>query len=163
MTNKNILWASTLFLLLIQSAVHAGIYKWVDENGQVHYGERPGNTASESITIRKNETTTPRSVKKVKADGEKQGDDKKQADGDGTENTDGKPAEPVAEAPLVPEKIPKKEKRALCNEAKSDIAAISSRGRMREINKKGEYIYLDDKQRQQRLDAARKKQNKFCH
>ncbi len=156
MTNKNILWASALFSLLIQTSVHAGVYKWVDENGQVHYGERPGNTASERVTIRKNETTTPRTVKKAKEDGEKP------ADGESTENADGKPAEPVAEAPLVPVEISKKEKRALCNEAKGNIAAISSRGRMREINKKGEYIYLDDKQRQKRLDAARKKQSKYC-
>lgn len=150
MTNKNILWASALFLLLMQASVHAEVYKWVDENGQVHYGERPGNTASERVTIRKNETTTPRTIKQTKAGGES------------TENADGKPGEPVAEAPLVPVEISKQEKRALCNEAKSDIAAISSRGRMREINKKGEYVYLDDKQRQNRLDAARKKQSKFC-
>lgn len=156
MTNKNILWASALLSLLMQTSVHAEIYKWVDESGQVHYGERPGNTASERVTIRKNETTTARTVKKTKEDGEKK------ADGESTENADGKPAEPVAEAPLVPVEIPKKEKRALCNEAKSDIAAISSRGRMREINKKGEYVYLDDKQRLQRLDAARKKQGKYC-
>ena len=77
-------------------------------------------------------------------------------------NTDGKPAEPVAEAPLVPVEISKKEKRALCNEAKSDVAGISSRGRMREINKKGEYVYLDDKQRLKRLNAAKKKQRKYC-
>ena len=159
MKNKNILWASALLSLLVQTSVHAGIYKWVDENGQVHYGERPGNTTSERLTIRKNETTTPRTVKKAKEDSTKQGDDKTPAAG---ENTDGKPAEPVAEAPLVPVEISRKEKRALCNEAKSDIATISSRGRMREINKKGEYIYLDDKQRLKRLDAAKKKQRKYC-
>lgn len=153
MTNKNILWASALSSFLILSSVHAGVYKWVDENGQVHYGERPGNTASERVTIRKNETTTPRTVKKTKEDSEKQ------ADGENTENADGKPTEPVADVPV---EMSKKEKRVLCNKAKSDVAAISSRGRMREVNKKGEYIYLDDKQRQKRLDTAKKKQRKYC-
>ena len=56
----------------------------------------------------------------------------------------------------------KKEKRKLCNEAKSDLAAINSRGRMREINEKGEYVYLTEQQRQQRISAAKKKQREFC-
>lgn len=32
-----------LFIFLITSALtgHAGVYKWVDENGKVHYGDRP--------------------------------------------------------------------------------------------------------------------------
>jgi len=33
---------------------------------------------------------------------------------------------------------------------------------MREINEKGEYVYLDDSQRQKRIAAAKKKQAKFC-
>ena len=156
MTNKTTLWASALLFLLIQTPIHAGVYKWVDENGQVHYGERPGNPASERVKIRQNETTAPRTIKKTEADGEKT------AEGESAEKTDEKPAEPVVEAPLVPEKISKKEKRSLCNEAKGDIAAISSRGRMREINEKGEYSYLGEKQRQKRLAAARKKQSKYC-
>lgn len=160
MTNKIAPWASALLFLLIQTPVHAGVYKWVDGNGQVHYGERPGNPASERVKIRQNETTAPRVLKKAEKDGEKT------AEGENAENTSEdageKPAEPAAEAPWVPEKISKKEKRSLCNEAKGDIATISSRGRMREINKKGEYTYLGEKQRQKRLAAARKKQSKYC-
>ncbi len=136
--------------LLLQSTAIAGVYKWVDENGQVHYGAHPGNTSAERVTIRKNETTKPRAIKTDK--------DAKQAKGD-EKNTD--PATTEAKKPEEP-KIPKKEKRRLCKEAKSDIASISSRGRMREINKKGEYIYLSEKQRQKRLSTARKKQRKYC-
>lgn len=152
MTIKTFLHALTLILLsvIIQPAVHAGVYKWVDENGQVHYGEQPGNKAAEKVDIRNNETTTPRSVKKTGAeDGEKSESEK-------TEQADAKPAE--TEKPS----ISKKEKRRLCQEAKSDIAAITSRGRMREINEKGEYNYLPEEQRQQRLTAAKKKQAKYC-
>ena len=58
--------------------------------------------------------------------------------------------------------VPKKEKRKLCNEAKSDIASINSRGRMREISKDGEYAYLTEEQKQQRLSAAKKKQREYC-
>ncbi len=136
--------------LLLQTSAIAGVYKWVDENGQVHYGAHPGNTGAERVTIRQNETTKPRTIKTD--------EDGKQAEGDG-KNTD--PATAEAKKPEEPE-IPKKEKRRMCKEAKSDIASISSRGRMREINKKGEYVYLSEKQRQKRLSTARKKQRQYC-
>ncbi len=144
MRNKS-LFASIIAVslsLFALSPLHAGIYKWVDENGQVHYGEQPGNTGAEKVTIRQNETTKPRPIKK---------DDK-----EATDKQAEKPAEPE------PPKISKKEKRKLCNEAKSDLAEIASRGRLREINKKGEYIYLTDPQKQQRITAAKKKQREFC-
>ena len=137
------------FCLFIQSPLYAGVYKWVDENGQVHYGEQPGNTGAEKITIRQNEATKLRPIKKTEEDA---------AESD-PKNTD-KQTEEFGEWEEIPPS--KKEKRGLCNEAKSDLAAISSRGRMREINKKGEYVYLTEQQRQQRISAAQKKQREFC-
>jgi hypothetical protein len=134
--------------LLAHSTSFAGVYKWVDENGQVHYGEKPGNTGAEEVTIRQNETTTPRAIKKT--------DD----DEDSDETTGEAAAQKEPEWAEVP--VPKKEKRKLCNEAKNDLAAINSRGRMREINEKGEYVYLTEQQRQQRISAAKKKQKKYC-
>ena len=143
---------TALLCLLFQTSSFAGVYKWVDEKGQVHYGERPANADAERITIRQNETTKPRIIKKAEAE-----------DAEGKTSED-ESAETPATEPAKPEppKISKKEKRQRCNEAKSDIASISSRGRMREINKKGEYAYLSEQQRQQRLSAARKKQREFC-
>ena len=138
-----------LFCLFIQPPLYAGVYKWVDEAGQVHYGEHPGNTDAEKVTIRQNETTKPRPINKAEED---------TADSD-KKNTD-KQTEASGEWVEVPPS--KKEKRQLCNEATNDIASISGRGRMREINEKGEYIYLTEQQRQQRISAAQKKQRKFC-
>lgn len=136
--------------VLIQTTANAGVYKWVDENGRVHYGEQPGNTGAERVTIRKNETTAPRTVKSNEDSGQAEGKEQK---------TD--PATAEAKKPEEP-KIPKKEKRRMCKEATNDIASIISRGRMREINKKGEYTYLSEKQRQKRLSAAKKKQREYC-
>jgi len=129
------------FCLFIQPPLYAGVYKWVDENGQVHYGEHPGNTGAEKVTIRQNETTKPRPINK-------------------TEEDAGEQAEEAGEWVEVPPSA--KEKRKLCNEAKTDLAAINSRGRMREINEKGEYVYLTEQQRQQRISAAQKKQREYC-
>jgi hypothetical protein len=141
---RAIITASLCLFITLPS--HAGVYKWLDENGQVHYGEQPGNADAEKVKIRQNETTKPRSVKKPEDGSEKKSDAE-------TGQTTTEPEKPA---------ISKKEKHRLCNQAKSDYAAISSRGRMREINKKGEYIYLTEQQRQQRLAAAKKKQAEYC-
>ena len=155
MSNKilitSIITASLCFFL--QTPSYAGVYKWVDQDGQVHYSDQPINPDAEKVSIRKNDTTKPRAIKK----------DEKNAD----ENTEGgdkledKNNEAKAEKPEKPA-VSKKEKRRLCNEAKTDIASITSRGRTRELNAKGEYSYLSEKQRQQRLTAAKKKQREFC-
>jgi len=142
---------STSLILLSQTPASAGVYKWVDDDGQVHYGEQPGNTEAEQVTIRHNETTKPRNIKKD-SDETKEG----AAEGENTEQTEQQPVEPKEI------EISKKEKRKLCNEAKADVAAIKSRGRLREINAKGEYSYLSDEKKQQRLAAAMKKQKKNC-
>ncbi len=133
--------------IILQSSLHAGVYKWVDDNGQVHYGEHPGNTGAEKVTIRQNETTKPRTNKNTEDDGAK---------------SDKKDKEQQAEAPLVEVEPTKKEKRKYCNEAKQDLAAINSRGRVREINEKGEYTYLTEPERQKRISDAQKKQREFC-
>ena len=152
-TSHYIILKSAVLITILSSAisaspVNAKVYKWVDENGQVHYGEKPGNSQAEQVQIRTNETTAPRAIDKSKVDYYEGKDKDKQ--------------ETEATAPPEEPKISKKEKHKLCNEAKSDLAAIMSRGRMREVDEKGEYIYLTEEQRQERISAAKKKQKEFC-
>jgi hypothetical protein len=139
--------------LLLTATSHAGVYKWTDENGNVHYGEQPGNTSAEQVEIRQNETTTPRAINK------KEEDEAENTDGKNTDKADAESEKWNAWQEVPPSKA---EKQRLCQEGKNDYAAISGRGRMREINEKGEYIYLSEQERQQRLNAAKKKQQKYC-
>jgi len=136
-----------IFLLSFQQPLYSGVYKWIDENGQIHYSDQPDNPDAEKFTLRKNTTTEARPANSDDQDAE-----------DAAEEESTKPAEPK----MVEVEPSKKEKRKLCNEAKRDIEAILSRGRMREVNKKGEYIYIPEEQRQKRLSAARKKQREYC-
>jgi len=131
---------------LINAPGHAQVYKWVDEDGQVHYGDQPDNTQAEQVQIRTNETTTPRAIDKQEQEF--------------VESINKEKAEQAKE--LEEQKMTNMENRKYCNEAKSDLAAILGRGRLREINEKGEYIYLTEEQRQKRISAARKKQKEFC-
>ncbi|MFV2004880.1 MAG: DUF4124 domain-containing protein [Gammaproteobacteria bacterium] len=149
MLNKKLiaLVLTAIFSLSFQPSLQATVYKWEDDNGQIHYSDQPNKPDAEKFSIRKNTTTSPRPVNTTEQD---------------TEETTKKEAKEPAEPELVEVDFSKKEKKQFCNEAKNDIAAISSRGRMREINKNGEYVYLSEEQRQQRLSAARKKQREYC-
>ncbi len=40
-------------LWTLSAGVNAGVYKWVDERGQVHYGDNPPEDNAEEITIEK--------------------------------------------------------------------------------------------------------------
>jgi hypothetical protein len=124
----------------------AEVYKWVDEQGQVHYGDRPEAQDAEKMTIRTNETTKPREIKSDDKDAAEQAEDEAKQ----------------AEKPPVEKYVPAYEKQRMCREAKTDLASISSRGRMRERDAQGNYRYLTEEERQQRISAARKKQAKYC-
>lgn len=150
------LFLATLLCLLLYRAPlsQAAIYKWVDEKGQVHYGERPaaGSQSAEQVKIH-DITTKPRISKE---DLEIDAINRREAE------EERKKQEALQPKP-VEKKISPAEKRRLCKQARDDYAKISSRGRMREINSKGEYTYLSEKQRQQRLAAAKKRQRKYCY
>ena len=129
-----------------ESTAIAGIYKWVDEQGQVHYGERPEAQDAEEMTIRSNETTKPREIKSDDKDTDEQAEDE---------------ARQAEKAP-VEKYVPAYEKQRMCREANTDLANISNRGRMREVDAQGNYRFLTEQERQQRISAARKKQAEYC-
>lgn len=48
-----------VLLGLVLWPAHADIYKWVDADGRVHYGDRPDGDAATSVNIRPAPTTPP--------------------------------------------------------------------------------------------------------
>lgn len=145
-------------VLCCAPAMATGIYKWVDENGQVHYGERPAGSQAEQVHIRTNETVTrPDSIRK-KTDEElaEDAETNKEQEADG--ETTGEAAKPPVE-----KVVPQYEKNRLCREGKADYQNISNRGRMREIDAQGNYRYLSDQERNQRIARAKSKMRKYCY
>lgn len=43
---------SVLFACIISFAAHAEVYKWTDEDGRIHYGDRPQGNDSETIEVK---------------------------------------------------------------------------------------------------------------
>ncbi len=42
-----------LFIFVCSSASASGIYRWVDDKGKVHYGDRPTQSGAKSVTVKK--------------------------------------------------------------------------------------------------------------
>ena len=129
-----------MFCLLLNTPTLAGVYKWVDQEGNVHYGDKPGNADASRVPIRENFTTAPRAIHQSESEAGKNKAQIQDKDKDKDRKSEqaAKPEQPA---------ISRQEKQRLCREATSDIAAINSRGRMRERNAKGEYTVLSEKQR----------------
>lgn len=48
-----------IVLLLTSSLAEAGVYKWVDEQGRVHYGDKPISTGADELTIKDQPAPNP--------------------------------------------------------------------------------------------------------
>ncbi len=145
-------------LLTLSTTLSAGIYKWVDEAGNVHYGsQRPADNKAERLKIQVNK---PDHDQKTTTDN--QGDANKSAETDTAEKD--KEEEATADTEKKPEKpkLSRAEKNRLCSQARKRVSTIESRGRLKTTDKQGSQRFLTDKERMARLKDARKDVKKYC-
>lgn len=136
-------------------AVTAGVYKWTDENGNVHYGsQRPTEAPSEKLKIQ-GDTTPYADDDAIRAETEETKKSDKEGEGE---------KKPEAAAPKAAEqpKLSKKEKKGLCQQARKNVQTIESRGRVRVKQEDGSSRHLTDPERTKELAAARKNVSKYC-
>jgi hypothetical protein len=137
-------------------AVIAGVYKWTDEAGNVHYGsQRPADAPSERMKVETDEQPY------ADATADK---DKKDKTGIKTGEENKEEKKPEAAAPKAPEppKLSKKEKQARCAQARKNYQTIVTRGRVRVKDPDGSSHHLTDQQRSKRLAEAKKNMAKHC-
>lgn len=143
-------------MLILPLSVTAGIYKWVDEEGNVHYGsQRPENLSAEKlkIDVPKKSTETDPAKDENPEDGENP--ENEQTEEEKTEEAT-KPEEP--EEP----KMSRAEKKRLCSSARKRVAKIESRGRLKTTDDKGNVRFLSDTERNDRLKQARGDVKNYC-
>ncbi len=129
----------------------AGIYKWVDEQGNVHYSQQPPtNTASEKMQVQQR---APRDNSTYSRPGE-QSKNKDAA-------TD-KSAE-TAKTEKKPETKAEKQRRlAACEQARKSLQTMESVGRIRAQDSNGELSYLSQDQKEERMRQSREMLSKHC-
>ena len=151
-TRKRLFSALLITVMSTPLAVTAGIYKWTDEQGNVHYGsQRPEDATAERMKIESDKppATEKNAAKDTGKEPKKEGEAEK------------KP-EAVPPKAAVEPKISKKEKQRLCQQARGDMQTIEARGRVREMDESGNTRYLTDQERTKRLSATRADVNKYC-
>lgn len=140
-------------LLSSATALAGQIYKWTDAEGNIHYGsEKPADAdTAENVKINTSKTGVNTGAEAL--------DDLKQKTDDEAEKIkeEGIPAQPP-----VPS-LSMKEVKKRCQAARQDLATIQARAQLRERDEKGNVRYVSDKEKQQRLKAAKQQIREYCN
>lgn len=151
-----------LILLMLSSAnAFAAISKWVDAQGQVHYSDQPPPPEAKAETLRSasgNEGTAgtsgvtaasapaaPKTIAEREAELRKAQQAKKEA------------ADKAAQKQAATDAV-----KANCATAQQNLRTLQEGMRMVEIDANGERSYIDDTQRQQRIEKAQQEISNLC-
>lgn len=130
---------SLVCITLLSLPVAAEVYKWVDANGKVQYGDQPPTAKDKEKPLK------IQSQKGVETVSQKAVDNSKQ------EAEQGAAKEQAA-----------KEKEKNCKAAKSNFAGLQSKGDVYRFDEKGEKKLLDAAERKAELDNAQEAMKRFC-
>jgi len=140
-------------LTLFCTTSFAGIYKWTDAEGNVHYSQqRPRDTSSEKMNVPQHAPTDTSTYKRPAlqsndSENKNAADDKQKSD----------EPEEVKET-----KAEKKRRLAECEQVRQNLATMESRGRVRSKDKDGNTRYLSQQEKEDRMASSRKKLAKYC-
>lgn len=154
-SKKTTLLCTLILPLLFIAKSNAEIYKWVDAEGNVHYGQqRPSDANAEKLDIQQEPTTTFHSGKKdpVKPDASAQDGEKKPEEDETTVEKE-KPETPAE----------KKQRLEACAKARKSLATMESIGRIRSKDAEGNYTYLSQQQKEAQMKQARDLIKKTCY
>ncbi len=138
----------SIFIFCVASLSNAGVYKWVDEHGQVHFGDRPAtDTKAEKVDVSPATSGSISSERKAKRDRllkvfEEDRNDKKQ------------------EQKSFSQK--KAERKARCEKARADLNEYQNAGYLYQMDEQGEQVILDDTAHAKALDGAREQVTAWC-
>lgn len=142
------IWA---VLLAMAGGVQAEkIYKWVDEDGQIHYSsQKPPGQETETVKVSRGPKVTATETK----DNEQ---DAKQAQAEQEAAADAQAKAQLAKADAANMK-------RLCEQARKNLAALNATVRVRKVDEKtGETIRMDDNQRLEAMKNAQKGISEYC-
>jgi hypothetical protein len=126
------------------------VYKWVDDQGHVHFSQTPPpgtKVQAQSVTVAP-PPPDPQSLQNSK-DLQKQVSDQNKAAQD-------------AAAKDKPDPAKEAEKQAHCDDLRSNLQVLLQSGRAATTDAQGNLNYLDDTQRQQQEDAINKELASDC-
>jgi len=142
-----------IFLILCTAPAYAALYKWVDEQGNVHYSDQApsGKTKSDTTLNIPNQPAATPATNTAKSWQEKDLEYKKR-----------QAAAAEAEAKQQKEAQDAKAKTTNCEQAKNNLARLKIGGRIFTYDDKGNRSYMDDAQRAKATADAQKSISDWC-
>lgn len=145
-----------LFVLLLLCAVnaHAGLSKWVDAEGNVHYSDMPPPANVQAKTLRTAPAQVPNAGSApaaAKTYVEREAELKKT-----------QLAKKEAEAKAAEQKAAAEARAANCAAAQKNLRTLQNMPRISEIDESGERVFVSDEQRQQRIEKAQQTVSSVC-
>lgn len=149
---KSLLFIALSFIL--NSAYAGPVYKWVDEDGQVHYGGKPMHKDAEEVTIKKryidsNTATTPLTAK------ERAENQKRFINALDAENRS------IAEAKKKNQQQDEM-RTTRCHAARDQLKRQESASALYDLDDKGNRVLLDKEQYDIAMNQARERVSKWC-
>ena len=140
-----LIFFSMLFMFTL-GAVQAGVYKWVDEDGQIHFGDQPQKSA-ERVKVHKGPEIDAATQKRID-ELNNFNDDEKEDDLD-------------AEAQKKAETL-RAQYKEYCEKTRERLATLERGGRLYEVDQAGERTYLTDESRQDKINSAKQDLKDNC-
>lgn len=142
-----------LAILFSSSLCMAGVYKWVDDQGNVHYGQQ--KPIDQSVKKMDVQMHAPRDTSSYNRAGSK--------NEEGEVDPDAKDKETEEEPKKKPETAAEKKRRlAACAQARNNLATMQASGQIRSKDKDGNVGYLSEPQKQARIKSTRDLVSKHC-
>ena len=139
-------------LTIASGAVANEIYKWTDEDGNVHYEDRPTGAATEERLYMTYSRTDSNAVQqRVKAR-----DDARTARADARTAAAESQKEAAESAAVAAERAQK------CESSRARLESYLQARRVYRTDENGERVYLDEEQRQEARQKAEEQVSKFC-
>ncbi len=150
MRNQAIITVLLLTLVAISGAFAKEIYKWIDEEGNVHYGDRPTDVQSERVAI----SSKPTDPSRIQAQAQARVDAQARA------------AEEAAKAPQgpSPEELQAEadERAQKCTQYRQTLQKFVVSRRLYREDENGERVYLDETETQAARDKAEGQVEEYC-
>lgn len=143
--------AATLTLALSSVTVARDIYKWVDEDGNVHYGDKPVGTQPERLAIDSKPTDPARIAAQTQA--------RVQARTEAREAEAAAAAQGPTEEELQAEA---QQRREACEKSRANMQRMVTARRLYREDEAGERVYMDEAEMQATRQRVEDQISEFC-
>lgn len=151
---KQFLLLSALLCIAFSTNLSAKVYKWVDENGKVHYSDKPFNKGEKELDIKSKVSPEQSAQARAKAQ-ERIEKLKRQVQSTIAEQN----AQQESSAKSAQEKRKLKQN---CTVAQKQLALLKQQVRIVETDEKGEVKYLTDEERQKQIKELKGLISQHC-